>query len=112
MAILTRSYSMILLSPEKGRPFINVNCRTWRPENTICDILFFEERPIDLSLPFFVDLKIVEADPWAKGDTAAGSTKPVTLETGYVLQVPPFVEEGQMIRIDTRTGAYVERVKS
>lgn len=86
--------------------------RNFLKENTICDILFFEERPIDLSLPFFVDLKIVEADPWAKGDTAAGSTKPVTLETGYVLQVPPFVEEGQMIRIDTRTGAYVERVKS
>ncbi|MEE8397636.1 MAG: elongation factor P [Desulfobacterales bacterium] len=81
-------------------------------ENTTCDILFFEERPISLTLPFFVELKIVEADPWAKGDTAAGSTKPVTLETGHVLQVPPFIEEGEMIRIDTRTGNYVERVKS
>ncbi|MBU1182261.1 MAG: elongation factor P, partial [Proteobacteria bacterium] len=48
---------------------------------------------------------------WAKGDTAAGSTKPATLETGYVVQVPPFVEEGELVRIDTRSGQYVERVK-
>ncbi|QTA88309.1 elongation factor P [Desulfonema magnum] len=80
-------------------------------ENTVCNVLFFEERPIGLSLPNFVDLKITQADPWAKGDTAAGSTKPATVETGYVLQVPPFVEEGELIRIDTRTGQYVERVK-
>jgi elongation factor P len=59
-----------------------------------------------------VDLTITEAEPWAKGDTASGSTKPVTLETGYVVQVPPFIEAGEKIRIDTRTGQYVERVKS
>ncbi|MDM8523062.1 elongation factor P [Desulfococcaceae bacterium HSG8] len=80
-------------------------------ENTVCNVLLFDERPIGLSLPNFVDLKIVKADPWAKGDTASGSTKPVTLETGYVLQVPPFIEEGELIRIDTRTGEYTERVK-
>lgn len=80
-------------------------------ENTICNILFFKEKPIGVSLPNFVDLKIVEVDPWVKGDTSAGSTKPATLETGYVVQVPPFVEEGEKIRIDTRTGEYVERVK-
>jgi elongation factor P len=80
-------------------------------ENTVCSILFFDGRSIGLSLPNFVDLRIVKSEPWAKGDTAAGSTKPATLETGYVLQVPPFVEEGELIRIDTRTGAYVERVK-
>ncbi len=80
-------------------------------ENTVCSILFFDGRAIGLSLPNFVDLRIVKSEPWAKGDTAAGSTKPATLETGYVLQVPPFVEEGELIRIDTRTGAYVERVK-
>jgi len=51
------------------------------------------------------------ADPWVKGDTASGDTKPATLETGYTLQVPPFIEEGELIRIDTRTGQYVERVK-
>ncbi len=80
-------------------------------ENTICSILFFDGRAIGVSLPIFIDLKIEKADPWVKGDTASGSTKPATLETGYVLQVPPFVEEGELIRIDTRTGEYVERVK-
>ncbi len=80
-------------------------------ENTVCNVLFFDGTPIDLSLPNFVELKITNADPWAKGDTAAGSTKPATVETDYDLQVPPFVEEGEVIRIDTRTGGYVERVK-
>ena len=80
-------------------------------ENTVCNILFFKEKPIEVSLPNFVDLKIVEVDPWVKGDTTSGSTKPATLETGYIVQVPPFVEEGEIIRIDTRTGEYVERVK-
>jgi len=57
-------------------------------------------------------LKIVKSDPGIKGDTASGSTKPATLETGYVIQVPLFVEEGEVVRIDTRNGQYVERVKS
>jgi elongation factor P len=73
--------------------------------------LFFDGKPIGLTLPNFVDLRITKADPWVKGDTASGSTKPATLETGYVVQVPPFVEEGEKVRIDTRTGQYVERVK-
>lgn len=80
-------------------------------ENTVCDILLFDGRPIGISLPNFIDLRITQADPWVKGDTASGDTKPATLETGYKLQVPPFVEEGQLVRIDTRTGQYVERVK-
>jgi elongation factor P len=81
-------------------------------ENTVCSVLLFEGRPIGISLPNFVDLVITEAEPWAKGDTAAGSTKPATLETGHVVQVPPFVNQGETIRIDTRTGEYVERVKT
>ena len=80
-------------------------------ENTGCDILLFDGRPIGISLPNFIDLRITQADPWVKGDTASGDSKPATLETGYMLQVPPFVEEGQLVRIDTRTGQYVERVK-
>ena len=80
-------------------------------ENTVCNVLFFDGRAIGVALPNFVDLRIVSAEQWAKGDTAAGSTKPVTLETGYVVQVPPFVEEGELVRIDTRSGEYVERVK-
>ena len=80
-------------------------------ENTVCSVLLYENRPIGITLPNFVELKIVKADPWVKGDTASGDTKPATLETEYVIQVPPFVEEGELVRIDTRTGQYVERVK-
>ena len=80
-------------------------------ENTLVSMLFFEARPIGLSLPNFVELTITQTDPWAKGDTASGDSKPATLETGYVVQVPPFVGEGQVVKIDTRTGQYVERVK-
>ncbi len=87
------------------------DAKNFLKENTVCNILFFGEKAIGINLPFFIHLKITQADPWAKGDTATGSTKPATLETGHVLQVPPFVEEGQVIRIDTRTGEYVERVK-
>ena len=80
-------------------------------ENTVCNVLFLQDRPIGISLPNFVYLRIAQAELWAIGDTATGSTKPATLETGYVIQVPPFVEEGEIVRIDTRTGEYVERVK-
>jgi elongation factor P len=80
-------------------------------ENTVCQVLFFQGRAIGLSLPNFVILEIVKTEPWAKGDTASGDSKPATLSTGHVLSVPPFVEEGETVRIDTRTGEYVERVK-
>ena len=80
-------------------------------ENTVCSVLLFQNRPIGISLPNFINLKVVKADPWIKGDTASGDSKPATLETGYSIQVPPFIEEGEMVKIDTRTGAYVERVK-
>ena len=80
-------------------------------ENTVCSVLLFENRPIGITLPNFVELRIEKADPWVKGDTASGDSKPATLETGYVIQVPPFVEAGERVRIDTRTGQYTERVK-
>ena len=80
-------------------------------ENTVVAMLFFEGRPIGLTLPNFVELTITQTDPWVKGDTASGDSKPATVETGYMLQVPPFVEEGELIKIDTRSGQYVERVK-
>ncbi|MBF0113365.1 MAG: elongation factor P [Desulfamplus sp.] len=79
-------------------------------ENTVCTALFFNGKAIGLTLPNFVNLRIVKSDPWAKGDTATGSTKPATLETGFEIQVPPFVDEGQLVKIDTRTRSYVERV--
>lgn len=80
-------------------------------ENIICQVLLYDEKPIGITLPNFIDLRITQTDPWVKGDTASGDSKPAELETGHSVQVPPFVEEGELIRIDTRTGAYVERVK-
>ncbi|MBW1778176.1 MAG: elongation factor P [Deltaproteobacteria bacterium] len=87
------------------------DAKNYLKENTVCSVLLFDRRPIGITLPNFVDLKVTQADPWVKGDTASGSTKPATLETGYMVQVPPFIEEGEFIRIDTRSGQYVERVK-
>jgi len=80
-------------------------------ENTVCEVLLHDGKPIGVTLPMFVELQVTRADPWVKGDTASGDTRPAALETGLVLQVPPFIEEGELIRIDTRTGQYVERVK-
>lgn len=80
-------------------------------DNMEVSVLFFNETPIDITLPIFVNLTVTKADPWVKGDTSGTDTKPVTLETGYVLQVPPFIEEGDKIQIDTRTGEYITRVK-
>ncbi len=80
-------------------------------DNTLCTVLMFDGQAIALTLPNFIILKIIKSDPWARGDTASGSTKPATLETGFVIQVPPFIEEGEFVRIDTRTSQYVERVK-
>jgi elongation factor P len=87
------------------------DAKNYLTDNLEVDILFFGERPIGITLPNFVDLTVTKADPWVKGDSVAGDTKPVTLETGYVLRVPPFVEEGGKVTIDTRTGEYVTRVK-
>ncbi|MBI5443982.1 MAG: elongation factor P [Deltaproteobacteria bacterium] len=80
-------------------------------DNLEVDVLLFQDRPIGVTLPNFVVLQVTRADPWARGDTATGVTKPVTVQTGYELQVPAFVEEGEKIQIDTRTGAYVTRIK-
>lgn len=80
-------------------------------ENIVCNVLLFRGKPIGVSLPNFIELRVVRADPWVKGDTASGSSKPAELETGLVVQVPPFIEEGEKIKIDTRTVQYVERVK-
>lgn len=80
-------------------------------ENLDVDMLFYNGQPIGLTLPNFVVLQIEQSDPGIKGDTASNTTKPATMSTGYTAQVPLFVEEGEWIKIDTRTGAYVERVK-
>jgi elongation factor P len=80
-------------------------------ENLVLKALFHNRRPIGIEVPMFVELKVVQADPGVRGDTATGATKPVTLESGAVIQVPLFVEEGDTVRIDTRTRGYITRVK-
>jgi len=85
--------------------------RNYLIDNLEVDILFFNDNPIGITPPNFVDLLVTKADPWVKGDSVSGDSKPVTLETGYVLRVPPFIEEGSKITVDTRTGEYVTRVK-
>lgn len=80
-------------------------------DNMEVEVLMFGERGIGITLPNFVNLRVTVSEPWAKGDTAAGNSKPATVETGYTLSVPPFVDEGTLIQIDTRTGEYSTRVK-
>lgn len=80
-------------------------------ESITIKILYYNKEPIGLELPTFVELAVTAAEPGFKGDTASGGSKPATLETGAVIQVPLFVSEGDKIRVDTRSGTYIERVK-
>lgn len=81
-------------------------------ENMIVTVQMRDGQPIGVELPTFVDLKVVDTAPGVKGDTVSGGTKPATLETGKVIQVPLFIEAGSIVRVDTRTGEYVSRVQS
>jgi elongation factor P len=80
-------------------------------ENLVVDILFHSHEAIGVTLPNFVEIEVAESEPGVKGDTTSGASKPATLTTGIVIDVPLFVEAGDVLRIDTRTGEYVERVK-
>jgi len=80
-------------------------------ENLVIKALFHNKRPIGVEVPMFVELKVVKSEPGIRGDTASGGSKPATLESGAVIQVPLFVNEGEVVRIDTRTREYIERVK-
>lgn len=79
-------------------------------DGMVIQVQFYEDEPVDVEPPITVELQIVETDPGFRGDTASGGTKPAKLETGLVVQVPLFVNQGETIRVDTRTGAYLERV--
>ena len=85
------------------------DARYYLPENGTCDVLFLGDEPIGIELPASVVLTITKCEPGVKGDTATGATKPATLETGLVVQVPLFVNEGEKIRVNTATGEYQER---
>jgi len=79
-------------------------------EGMTLELSFYENEPIEIELPVTVDLKVVETEPGVRGDTAQGGTKPARLETGLVIQVPLFINKGDTVRVDTRTGEYVTRV--
>jgi elongation factor P len=83
----------------------------WIKEQDMCQVTVWNGTPLSVSPPTFVNLKIIETDPGLKGDTASGGSKPATLETGAVIRVPLFVSEGDLLKVDTRTGEYVSRAK-
>jgi elongation factor P len=83
----------------------------WLKEQDTCLVTLWNGSPLLVAPPNFVDLRIVETDPGVRGDTAQGGVKPAKLETGAVVRVPLFVEQGEQIRVDTRTAEYVSRVK-
>jgi elongation factor P len=85
--------------------------KLWLKEQDVCKLTLWNGEPLLVDAPNFVELKIVETDPGVRGDTAQGGVKPAKLETGAVVKVPLFVEEGELIRCDTRSKEYVSRVK-
>ena len=87
------------------------DAKDYMVENLEVELLFFKRQSIGINLPNFVELQVVETEPGVKGDTASGGSKPAVMQTGAKIQVPFFINEGDWILVDTRTGAYVERVK-
>ncbi len=85
--------------------------KKWLKEQDICMVTLFNNAPIAVSPPNFVELTITETDPGVRGDTSGGGGKPATLETGAVVRVPLFIQTGEVIKVDTRNGEYVSRVK-
>jgi elongation factor P len=100
-----QSYEQVTLNAE-----LLGDATSYLKDNTVVTVVHFEDRPIAVDLPNSVDLTVVEAAPGIRGDTASGGSKPARLETGAIVQVPLFVEVGEVIRVDTRTGEYLERV--
>lgn len=85
--------------------------KRWLKEQDVCQITLWNNMPLLVVPPKFVNLEIVETDPGVRGDTASGGVKPAVLSTGAVVRVPLFVEQGELVKVDTRTGEYVSRVK-
>jgi elongation factor P len=82
---------------------------TYLKEEMVVTIVSHRGSPLDVVVPTFVELLVAETDPGLRGDTASGGSKPATLETGAVIQVPLFINVGDRLRVDTRTGTYIER---
>ena len=100
-----QTYEQINLSGEQMG-----EATSYLKENERLTVLMHDERVVGLELPHTVELSVAETDPGFKGDTASGGSKPATLETGLVVNVPLFIDIGDQVRVDTRTGEYVERV--
>lgn len=94
--------------------FVNVkvigDAKNFLKENINCSVLFYNGKALGVSLPNSVDLKVIKCDPGVRGDTVSGATKPAELETGYSVNVPLFINEGDVLKIDTRDGKYLTRV--
>jgi len=101
------SFEQLTLSPSQLGDAVN-----YLKDGIEMEVLMYEEEAIGVELPITVELKIAETEPGFRGDTASGGTKPATLETGLVVSVPLFVNAGETIKVDTRTGTYIERVTS
>jgi elongation factor P len=101
----TETYDQIPFSAEQVG-----DARKYMLENIEVDVIFWKGKPINIELPSFIEAVVSQTDPGIKGDTASGATKPATIETGATIQVPLFIKEGEVIRVDTRSGEYVERV--
>jgi elongation factor P len=103
----TETYDQLSLSADEVG-----DARDYLKENTEIDMLYIDGAPAAIELPNFVELAIAKTDPGVRGDTAQGGSKPATLETGAVVQVPLFLNEGDVIKVDTRTDEYLGRVSS
>jgi elongation factor P len=101
----TETYEQISLSEDEVG-----DARDYLKENTEVEMLFIDGSPATVELPNFLELQIVKTDPGIRGDTASGGSKPATLETGAVVQVPLFLNEGDVVKVDTRSGDYLGRV--
>ena len=102
----TTSYEQISLNEKQLGDSIN-----YLKENMEIKVLYHKGMPINIEVPMFVELVIAKTDPGVRGDTASGGSKPATLETGAVVKVPLYMNEGDVIKVDTRTGTFIERVK-
>ena len=87
------------------------DAKQWLKGEEMCEVTLWDGVPLSVQAPNFAILKITESDPGVRGDTASGGTKPATLETGAIIKVPLFVEQGEIIKVDTRTSEYISRVK-
>ena len=100
------TYEQVLITPEDLG-----DLQDFLKEELEVSVQLYNGKPMGVDLPIFVELAIVKAEPGVKGDTATGATKPAEMETGAVIHVPLFLEEGDVVKIDTRSGEYIERVR-